>query len=367
MLTFNAFPSFKQSIRITEIGHGIHANCFVFFFLQFSMILRPLHVSFLERIRPSLSKRYASSFYTRHEDAYIKRTLIRGFFFASGFTLSLFTAASIWDYEKRQAAVVRRKIIFPLVDTSSASTRQVTLFQAAHKKWSQFWSNLKARNHLFHSWDSFSMKDRTLFSIIALNATIFILWRIPSFGPLLERYFTLTYRTSGRLDFKPVRLLLAAFSHQSGWHLAANMIGLYTFGGTMHDYLGGREHFLFFYLMTAVWAGYGSLLFNLLIKRNLFYSGLGASGGVCGLLGMAAHFPGIRIAVIFFPFVSIPAPLAVLGLVAFDLHGLWKGTSNLDHMAHLAGVAIGYSYLKWGKEYLWRQRDHYLKAIKYIP
>jgi membrane associated rhomboid family serine protease len=316
--------------------------------------------------RPNLKCQfYTESFGQRH---LVRSALLKGFCFTTTATLTLFTFLSIIDYEKRHLQQTfshsYKRIIFGR-DDDNVSER---LFSRLYRRWHDYMKRWKKESHYGHSWESFTQNECTIFSLIAANGVIFLLWKIPRLVPFMHRYFSLHLGLQAGDSFKPIRLLLSSFSHYSGMHFGLNMVGLYTFGLSMHDALGGREHFLFVYLSSCILSSYLTFLYQMLIKKNLYYSSLGASGGVCSLLGITAHFPHVRIALIFLPFISVSAPIAVAGLIAFDLHGLIfrHATSSIDHMAHLAGVALGYSYWYWGRQNIWKKRDVFLKKIHYI-
>ena len=312
------------------------------------------------------------------ESVVSRRLLLKGVLFAGAATISLFTFFSIVDHEKRALAVERsstpRRLFFmgqPAVDSESRA-RGDGLVRKTYRQFQLWLAHFKGKLpfHIVHSWDSFSAKEKTIYSIITLNTCIFLAWKVPALNAFMSKYFLVSYNPSVR-SFKPIGLLLGAFSHQHGMHLALNMIGLFTIGQSMHDLLGSREHFLFFYMSSAIWAAYFTSIYHVHFLRNLYYSSLGASGALCGLFGMTAHFPHIRLALIFIPFISIPAPMAVLGLVMYDLYGLYAKNNSflagpkVDHMAHLAGVAVGYAYWKWGRQHIWNNRDRYLRKIHY--
>lgn len=115
----------------------------------------------------------------------------------------------------------------------------------------------------------------------------------------------------------------------------------------LYDDLGGKYGFLAFYLSSGLISSLGSRVIKM--KMNTLYRGsLGASGGIFSLLGAAAHIhPDSNVGVMFIPGVSVPMGVGVPLLMGYDLHGLYKASSTLDHGAHLAGALNGYglSYL----------------------
>ncbi|HTE49528.1 MAG TPA: rhomboid family intramembrane serine protease [Kofleriaceae bacterium] len=77
------------------------------------------------------------------------------------------------------------------------------------------------------------------------------------------------------------RLLTACFLHAGLWHIGFNLFALSTIGPQV-EALYGRLTLLFFFVVTGVLASLGSGL------AGLAGVGIGASGGIMGLLGVAA-------------------------------------------------------------------------------
>lgn len=232
-------------------------------------------------------------------------------------------------------------------------------------------------------WNALSPIERTLYGLIGTNAIVFLGWQIPRLQPFMFRHFTTQSSAFRGLLSPHYTLFTSVFSHSSFLHFACNMTALYSFGlwiGPM-VFDNSPEHFLFVYLAGGLWSSVMSASFRLYLRtklQSLFprspsYSAphfnpsasLGASGAICNLLGMAAHFPSVHVGLIFLPFLSVPAPTAVLGLAAFDLYGLVSGRFSLDHVAHLTGSALGYTYYSMGRPTLWQQREKILARLGY--
>lgn len=157
------------------------------------------------------------------------------------------------------------------------------------------------------------------------------------------------------------RLLTYAFLHDTGsiWHILFNMLMLFWFGRQVEDTIGGREY-LWFYLVSAVFAGLCFTAANLLG----FHGGLalGASGAVTAVLVLASIFNPRQVIYVFF---VLPVPIwgFVVFMVVQDLFGLLGRTSSgVATSAHLGGAAFGYVYYKlqwhlsglWGRLTAWR-------------
>ncbi len=135
------------------------------------------------------------------------------------------------------------------------------------------------------------------------------------------------------------RLLTAAFVHYGLFHLAANLLCL-GLVGPLFERLLGPATFLGVYLAAAVVAGVASLAWNPL------GGGAGASGAVNGLFGagytLLLRLDGAtpRLAARTVRRLTWFLTLSVVG----DIVGLLRPPRpewQIDHMAHLAGLATG--------------------------
>src|SRR5206468_4045032 len=103
-------------------------------------------------------------------------------------------------------------------------------------------------------------------------------------------------------------LLTSEFSHREVWHLAMNMMVLYSFGRVLVQIWGARR-FLVFYLSAAVAASIAHVSVGWLIGRD--NPALGASGAVSACLAAFAFlYPRHRI--LLFGAVPMPAWVATL-------------------------------------------------------
>ncbi|RNA62619.1 rhomboid family intramembrane serine protease [Chryseobacterium nematophagum] len=139
-----------------------------------------------------------------------------------------------------------------------------------------------------------------------------------------------------------IRLLSAGFLHADIMHLVFNMLTLYFFGPIVVQGFGNIG-FLIIY--------FGSILlgntFSLFIyQKQPWYSAIGASGGVSGILFSAiAMLPKIGI---YFFFIPIPIPGFVFGLLYFGYSVYMmlnpRQHDNIGHAAHLGGAFFGVVY-----------------------
>ncbi len=181
--------------------------------------------------------------------------------------------------------------------------------------------------------------------ILGINIVVFLGWQAAIADRTLLPFFvgnfevSLVHLAHGRLW----TLLTAAFSHNQLWHLAVNMIVLWSFGSLL-ERLWGTRLFVGFYLAAAVVSSVSHCLVTLVVLGRSDISAVGASGALAGLLiAFAFTFP--REKILLFGVIPIPALVAVLAFVGLDLWGLAAqsqgGGLPIGHGAHLGGAAFG--------------------------
>ncbi|KAJ3154971.1 hypothetical protein HDU86_004490 [Geranomyces michiganensis] len=135
------------------------------------------------------------------------------------------------------------------------------------------------------------------------------------------------------------------------------MNALMGFAPMIQEIFGSTEHFLAFYLSVAVLASLTSHMVSLLWLSRIkpLKSSLGASGALWAILaGLATLVPQLPVGIVFLPGVAFTMSDLIPALIAFDLVGLVRGWSMLDHAAHLGGAALGYFYVRHGYE-IWAE------------
>lgn len=139
-----------------------------------------------------------------------------------------------------------------------------------------------------------------------------------------------------------VRLLSAGFLHGDFMHLFFNMFTLYFFAPIV-EYTFGGIGFLVVYFGSIL---LGNIFSLFIYKHQSYYSAIGASGGVSGILFAAiAAYPDIGIGIMFIP---LPIPGYIFGALyfAYSVYMMLnpKQWDNLGHAAHLGGAAFGLVY-----------------------
>ncbi|WP_404985641.1 rhomboid family intramembrane serine protease [Chryseobacterium sp. M5] len=139
-----------------------------------------------------------------------------------------------------------------------------------------------------------------------------------------------------------VRIFSAGFLHADIMHLLFNMMTLYFFGPVILEGFGNIG-FLIIYIGSIL---LGNIFSLFIYQKQPWYSAIGASGGVSGVLFAAiAMMPNIGI---YFFFIPIPIPGFIFGLLYFGYSVYMmlnpKQWDNLGHAAHLGGAFFGLVY-----------------------
>ena len=196
-------------------------------------------------------------------------------------------------------------------------------------------------------WPDIPPAAATVFTLIAMNVTIFLLWRIPPAWRFFNRHFVITpaypYSSS---------IVANLFSHQTFSHLAMNMAVLWFVGTRLHNDIG-RGNFLGVFFMCGAVSSYVSLSTH--VFRNIFYtSSLGASGAICGLVATWLLLNADKaVSFTFLPelFTDRFTCYGILSvMIAMDVIGLARSLRlpvggrrkvEIDYVSHLSGYAAG--------------------------
>ena len=170
-------------------------------------------------------------------------------------------------------------------------------------------------------------------AIIAVN----VLVSIRGFNDMqfFERYkFGIGAIKAGQRD----RIITSGFLHVDVAHLFMNMFTLYFFADVVIRWLGAPK-FLIIYMASLV---AGSLLALFFHKDEPFYSAVGASGAVTGILYAAILLqPDMKLFIMLIP-IPIPAYALGIGYLLYSIYGMKKRLGNIGHTAHFGGAVGGY-------------------------
>ena len=133
-----------------------------------------------------------------------------------------------------------------------------------------------------------------------------------------------------------LRLLSSGFLHVGISHLLFNMITLYFFIGIV-VYALGTPSFLVLYFVSLI---AGNLFGYGYHYNDQYYTAVGASGAVTGVLFSALLlYPQIELYLFFIP-IPIPGYLFGIGYILYTLYGMKSQNDSIGHTAHFGG-AIG--------------------------
>ena len=134
-----------------------------------------------------------------------------------------------------------------------------------------------------------------------------------------------------------IRMLTSGFLHVDWMHLGFNMYALYVFGDIIATILGAIP-FLIIYLGSLVAGSLYTLHYH---KKEPYYSAVGASGAVSGIIySSILLFPDMQLLLFF----AIPIPGYVFGVgyLLYSIYGMKKQLGNIGHAAHLGGAIGGF-------------------------
>ncbi len=134
------------------------------------------------------------------------------------------------------------------------------------------------------------------------------------------------------------RMLTSGFLHVDMSHLFMNMFTLYFFADVVISRFGPTK-FVGIYFISLV---AGSLLAMFFHKNEPYYSAVGASGAVTGILYAAILlYPDMRLGIMFIP-IPLPAYVLGIGYLLYSIYGMKNRVGNIGHTAHFGGAIGGY-------------------------
>jgi len=120
-----------------------------------------------------------------------------------------------------------------------------------------------------------------------------------------------------------------------------NMYVLYIFAPIIVFKLGVIK-FLILYVGSLFAGSVFTLFFH---KKELYYSAVGASGAVAGII-YAAILLNPDMTLMMFPLpIPIPGYIFGLGYLLYSIYGMKKQLGNVGHSAHLGGAIGGYALM----------------------
>ena len=135
-----------------------------------------------------------------------------------------------------------------------------------------------------------------------------------------------------------IRMFTSGFLHADYMHLFFNMYTLYIFAPIVVNSLGGIN-FLLIYIASLLLGNVLSFYFH---KNEPYYSAIGASGAVSGILySSILLYPDMSLYLFFIP-IPIPSFVFGIGYLLYSIYGMKKQHGNIGHDAHFGGAVGGY-------------------------
>ena len=164
---------------------------------------------------------------------------------------------------------------------------------------------------------------------------------IMSFKGFDDRLFFEKYKfnVGSIIRGEQIRMISSGFLHADTTHLLMNMITLYFFAGTVINQLG-NFNFIIIYMASLIFGNLLSLYFH---KDEYWYSAIGASGAVTGILYAAILLePSMSLYMFFIP-IPIPGYVFGIGYLLYSIYGIKNRIGNIGHDAHFGGAVGGYA------------------------
>ncbi|MBI3550164.1 MAG: rhomboid family intramembrane serine protease [Elusimicrobia bacterium] len=156
-----------------------------------------------------------------------------------------------------------------------------------------------------------------------------------------------------RWVWQPITYL---FIHGSGWHLFWNLLSIWMFALPVEGQWGAKE-FLKYYFICGIGAG----LVSVAIQPHSPVPIIGASGAIFGLLvAFAMMFPDAVLYLYFFFPIKARDMAILYGVIEF-FAGTASTTPGVARFTHLAGMLIGFVYLRYWDELKIHAKWHWRK------
>lgn len=191
----------------------------------------------------------------------------------------------------------------------------------------------------------------TTIGLIIVNSAIFLFWLAPNIyasegmyqktiQDYINKVWSYGYRETVIRDGTGIGAFTtfsSMFMHADMWHLAGNMVYLWTFGRRVEDACGAGQ-FLLFYLFAGMVANMGYALLNPALGD---IPGIGASGAIAEVMGAyLLLFPGARIVTLWGVGSLVRLPIAAIRILMRHDVPIWRWTIPLPAWLLLIGFAL---------------------------
>jgi membrane associated rhomboid family serine protease len=179
------------------------------------------------------------------------------------------------------------------------------------------------------------MGNLSFITIIIIAANVIVSLKGFNDFSFFEKY---KFNIGGVKRGEQIRMISSGFLHVDTQHLLFNMITLYFFANPVIAHLG-EINFLIVYFGSLLVGNLLSLYFH---KNEYYYSAVGASGAVTGILYAAILLnPSMSLYMFFIP-IPIPAYIFGIGYLLYSIYGMKNSVGNIGHDAHFGGAVGGY-------------------------
>ena len=135
-----------------------------------------------------------------------------------------------------------------------------------------------------------------------------------------------------------IRYLSSGFLHVDVSHLLFNMLTFYFFAPVVVGALGDIKMLVIYFASLLI----GNIFSFFYHKNEMYYSAVGASGAVMGILYAAILlYPDMSLFLFFIP-IPIPAWLFGIAYLGYSIYGMKNQRDNIGHDAHIGGAVAGY-------------------------
>ncbi|MDO6516773.1 rhomboid family intramembrane serine protease [Zobellia uliginosa] len=179
------------------------------------------------------------------------------------------------------------------------------------------------------------MNNLDIATIVVIAANVLVSLKGFNDTVFFERYkFGIGQIQAGQKE----RMLTSGFLHVDVAHLFFNMFTLYFFAPVVVNWFSSGKFLAIYFLSLLA----GSLLAMYFHKKEPYYSAVGASGAVTGVLYAAILLqPNMQLGIMFIP-LPVPAYVFGIGYLLYSIYGMKSRMGNIGHTAHFGGAIGGY-------------------------
>lgn len=185
--------------------------------------------------------------------------------------------------------------------------------------------------------------------IILLNVLIWAVMALIKFPPATNGIYSAIVEYLSipgehiKLMTRPWTVLTHLFIHRGFWHLFWNMLMLYWFGRIVGDLIGDK-HILPLYLLGGLAGAVAYVIAYMVIPLTVGSYALGASAAVMAMVMASGRIaPEYEMRLILIGKVKLK--FVVIVILLFDLIGAGGSNNTGGHIAHLAGITMGWVFV----------------------